>query len=126
MAVGSVSVARRRRAPIKTRLLSRPRGFPPAVSCVAIGRFTVISSRIANNAGISNSPAPQGADPSIEKVIDGACNLEFLVKELSWKLQQVHAATGLASGSGRDNSACYDYILVVTKWPAGFRYRPMS
>lgn len=61
--------------------------------------------RLTKNAATSNAPAPQHADPAVDKVMDRLRNLENLVKELSGQLEQAHAAASSAGdGSSGPNS----------------------
>ena len=55
--------------------------------------------RLTNNAAASNSPAPQGTDAGVSKVMDRLQSLESLVKDLKGQLQRAQAAATPNSGS---------------------------
>ncbi|OAL38211.1 hypothetical protein AYO20_02663 [Fonsecaea nubica] len=49
--------------------------------------------QLTNKAPVLNTPATQDANPDLDKVMERVRNLELLVKELSFQLEQTHASS---------------------------------
>ncbi|KAH0841985.1 hypothetical protein FOPE_06962 [Fonsecaea pedrosoi] len=55
--------------------------------------------QLTNKAPVLNAPATQDANPDLDKVMERVRNLELLVKELSFQLEQTHASSTAGDSS---------------------------